>query len=332
MLKSSTKFHVQGLLFVFVLAGTGMTSSDRAEAQARIIDACSFITSWQPARRKCYEIWLRFCPLVTDADVRADCVAALQAAKAGQPLPAEVAKREPAQPTEEKIKPADGREASAASHDSATGETTTSVRNPDGSHTVTRTDADGNILERHVEPKTRPTMASATEPKTGITTTSLRNDDGSRTVTRTDASGKVLSTQVMPKNPASEISSKDVAGNTTRSVRNADGSRTVTITDAAGNLISKEVRPATKARKAKAEDKDKAAPQPGAKPRAKAPAGAITLPDFCSGIDNPIARKNCYGFGKMVRQLCNLLPPSREKIECKKITARIPERLGPFDG
>ena len=194
---------------------------------------------------------------------------------------------------------------------------------------MTRTDANGNILERHVEPRSRPATATATDPRTGITTRSVRNDDGSRTITRTDAAGKVLSTEVVARQGAAAASARDDAGNTTRSVRNADGSRTVTITDAAGNVISTEVRPPSTAARA---NPAAPAPQPAAQVRPPAPAGVKTLPDFCAGIGNPVARTNCYGFGKMVKQLCNLMPPSRERTECKSITARIPERLGPFDG
>lgn len=73
-----------------------------------------------------------------------------------------------------------------------TGITTTSVRNPDGTRTVTRKDRNGKVLSKKVVGKSV-ASASSTDKKTGITTTSVRNPDGTRTVTRTDKRGNILS-------------------------------------------------------------------------------------------------------------------------------------------
>ena len=81
---------------------------------------------------------------------------------------------------------------SASSTDLNTGETTTSVKNPDGSRTVTITDKDGDILSAKTISKS-PASASSTDLNTGETTTSVANPDGSRTITKTDAEGNVLS-------------------------------------------------------------------------------------------------------------------------------------------
>jgi len=81
---------------------------------------------------------------------------------------------------------------SASSTDLNTGEITTSVKNPDGSRTVTKTDKDGKLLSSKTIRKS-PASASSTDPNTGETTTSVANPDGSRTVTKADAEGNVLS-------------------------------------------------------------------------------------------------------------------------------------------
>ena len=81
---------------------------------------------------------------------------------------------------------------SANSTDKNTGITTTSVRNPDGTRTVAKTDRDGNILSTESVGKS-PASASSTDKNTGITTTSVRNPDGTRTVTETDKDGTILS-------------------------------------------------------------------------------------------------------------------------------------------
>jgi hypothetical protein len=59
---------------------------------------------------------------------------------------------------------------SAGSTDNKTGITTTSVKNPDGTRTVTRTDKDGNVLSKETVGKA-PASASSTDNNTGITTT-----------------------------------------------------------------------------------------------------------------------------------------------------------------
>ncbi len=82
--------------------------------------------------------------------------------------------------------------ASASTTDPKTGITTKSVKNPDGTRTITRTDKNGKVLSERTVGKTS-TSASMTDPETGITTKSVKNSDGSRTITRTDARGTVLS-------------------------------------------------------------------------------------------------------------------------------------------
>ena len=127
----------------------------------------------------------------------------------------------------------------ARSTDKTTGITTKSVRNPDGSHTVTKTDKDGNVLSSEKVGKP-PTSASSTDKNTGITTTSVKNPDGSRTVTKTDKDGNVLSKEKVGKSPAFASSKNRNTGETTTSVANPDGSRTLTRKDADGNVLSRE--------------------------------------------------------------------------------------------
>lgn len=117
----------------------------------------------------------------------------------------------------------------ASSTNTKTGATTTSVANPDGSHTVTKKDKTGKVVSRETVGKS-PAFASSTDNATGITTTSVRNRDGTRTVTRTDKTGKVLSRETRGKSPASASSTNNVTGITTTSVRNPDGSHKVTTT------------------------------------------------------------------------------------------------------
>lgn len=80
----------------------------------------------------------------------------------------------------------------ASSTDPSTGETITSVGNPDGTRTVTKTDKAGNILSRETVGNS-PDSASSTVQKTQVTTRSVANPDGSRTVTKTDKDGNILS-------------------------------------------------------------------------------------------------------------------------------------------
>jgi len=128
---------------------------------------------------------------------------------------------------------------SASSTEKQTGVTTTSKSNPDGTHTITKTDKDGNLLSKEkVGPQ--PASASSTDTSTGVTTTSVRNPDGSRTVTKTDKDGNLLSKEKVGPQPASASSTDTSTGITTTSVRNPDGSRTVTKTDKDGNVISRE--------------------------------------------------------------------------------------------
>ncbi|GBE42946.1 hypothetical protein BMS3Bbin10_01017 [bacterium BMS3Bbin10] len=128
--------------------------------------------------------------------------------------------------------------ASASSTDNKTGVTTKSVKNPDGTRTVTKTDKDGNVLSKETVGKS-PASASATDTKTGITTKSVRNPDGTRTVTRTDKDGNVLSKETVGKSPDSASSTDTKTGITTKSVKNPDGTRTVTKTDKNGEVISR---------------------------------------------------------------------------------------------
>ena len=80
---------------------------------------------------------------------------------------------------------------SASMTDPATGITTTSQGNPDGSRTVTKTDADGNVISEERMPARGEGLPSASsyDPKTGVTTTSQGNADGSRTVTKSEEVG-----------------------------------------------------------------------------------------------------------------------------------------------
>lgn len=136
--------------------------------------------------------------------------------------------------------------ATAGLTDPKTGITTTSVDNPDGSRTVTRTDRDGKVLSTEVVPAKSAATASSTDTKTGITTTSVDNPDGSRTVTRTDRDGKVLSTEIVPAKgagPTIASSTDPETGITTTSIGNPDGSHTVTRTDRDGKVLSTEMTP-----------------------------------------------------------------------------------------
>lgn len=312
---------------VAMLAGcaTLLTPTGASLAGTRIVDACSFITGWEPARLRCYDMWMRWCPLIGDADARASCTAVLQAAKAGLKPPSADRGNGRTAKAEGKDQKAPGKQSSVSSSDAESGVTTTSVRNADGSRTVTVTDASGKVLDTHVVPARAPASASATDPATGITTKSVRNDDGSRTVTRTDADGSVLSSHVVPATAPDEASATDQAGTTTRSVRNPDGSRTVTVTDSSGKALSTKTYPPSKDRKA-------AEPKPEKpKPNNPAPRGARTLSDFCTLVGDPAARENCYGFGAMVKTVCQLIGDPNGKSECIRITATMPDRIGPFD-
>jgi hypothetical protein len=128
---------------------------------------------------------------------------------------------------------------SASSTDKNTGVTTTSVKNPDGTRTVTRTGKDGKVLSEEKVGKS-PTSASSTDRKTGVTTKSVRNPDGTRTVTKTDKDGNILSRERVGKSPDSASSTVLKTQVTTKSVANPDGSRTVTTTDKDGNVLSRE--------------------------------------------------------------------------------------------
>ena len=128
---------------------------------------------------------------------------------------------------------------SASTTDKNAGITSTSVRNPDGTRTFTKTDRNGNVLSKEVVGKS-PASASSTDRKTGVTTTSVRNPDGTHTVTKTDKKGNILSREIVGKSPTSASSTDKKTGITTKSVRNPDGTRTVTKTDKNGNILSRE--------------------------------------------------------------------------------------------
>lgn len=322
-------FRNTALVAMLLGCATLLPQPGTALAGSRIIDACSFITSWEPARLRCYDMWMRWCPLIEDADARARCAAEVKAARSGLKTPSADLEQGETAKTESKDQKAPDEPSSASSSDADTGVTTTSVRNADGSRTVTLTDASGNVLDTHVVPAKAPVSASATDPATGITTKSVRNDDGSRTVTRTDADGNVLSSHSVPATAPDQASATDQAGTTSRAVRNPDGSRTVTITDADGKVLSTKTYPPPKDRKAA--KPEPAEPEPAPKPRNPAPDGARTVSDFCALIGNPTARENCYGFGKMVKSVCRLIGDPDGKSECLRITAAMPDRIGPFD-
>jgi len=318
------RLAIRRTTFAAVVAACALplTASAAAAGEARIVDACAFITTWEPARLRCYDIWLKWCPLIADADRRARCTAVLQAARAGVALPAAAPKKDA--PDTAKTGKAAGRQASASSRDPQTGVTTQSVRNADGSRTVTITGADGKVIEQHQVPANPPASMSATDRDTGVTTTSVRNEDGSRTVTRTGADGKVLSSDVVPAHAPAQASATGAAGTTTRSVRNADGSRTVTTTDAGGKVLSTRTVPPSKGRKAASP-----APEP-AKAKPPAPKGARTMSDFCAHIGDARGKASCYRFGKVVKTMCNFISDPKGHAECLRITARMPDPLGPY--
>ena len=93
-----------------------------------------------------------------------------------------------AKPAKKQRKPG---QPSASARNPETGHVTTSVRNRDGSRTVTVTDDRGRVISREVvdkpnpaprpRPRSRP-WASAYDPETGTRTTAIGNGDGSRTV------------------------------------------------------------------------------------------------------------------------------------------------------
>jgi len=128
---------------------------------------------------------------------------------------------------------------SASSTDTNTETITTSVKNADGTRTVTKTDKNGKVLSEETVGKS-PAFASSTDRKTGVTTKSVRNPDGTRTITKTDKDGIVLSKETVGKAAAS-ASSTDLKTNVTiKSVANPDGSRTVTTTGKDGIVLSRE--------------------------------------------------------------------------------------------
>ena len=128
---------------------------------------------------------------------------------------------------------------SASANDKKSETTMTSVRNPDGTRTVTKTDKNGKVLSKKIVGKS-PASASSTDTTTGVTTKSVRNPDGTRTVTKTDKNGNILSKKVVGKEPTSASATDSKTGITTKSIRNHDGTRTVTKTDRHGNVLSRE--------------------------------------------------------------------------------------------
>ena len=302
-----------------------VVAPDSARAGTRIVDACSYITGWEPARIACYDIWKRFCPMIADGGASAQCSAAIEDAKAGRTRPpSEKSATEEAESDNAGTQVAKPRSASASSTDEETGLTTTSERNADGSRTVTVTDSDGKVVSKETVPSSSRPSITMTDPASGISTTSVRNTDGSRTITRTDAEGNELSSRTVSGDEPAEASSTDPSGTTARSVRNADGSRTITVADADGNAISTRTEPAPGKRQ-KAEIAEKPAK---ANP---APQGAALLADFCAQIADGAGKDNCYGFGQMVKTMCQLIGDPNGKEECLRITASMPERLGPYD-
>jgi len=102
----------------------------------------------------------------------------------------------------------------ASSRDPGTGRTTTSVANPDGTHTVTVTDRDG----RPVSTETVDRFGNTVPPPQ----TEAPPPD--------DISGDI----------ADKLDQIDATGNMVEKVINADGTTTVTVTDSNGNPISTE--------------------------------------------------------------------------------------------
>ncbi len=118
----------------------------------------------------------------------------------------------------------------AGAYDPATGVTTASRMNADGTRTVTKTDRDGKVISRETfsPPGRGQASASAYDPQTGVTTTSRRARDGSHTVAQSrtwkDDKG-VEHTQVM-----------DNRGNQTEIVKQKDGSTLATQWDNNNNM------------------------------------------------------------------------------------------------
>ena len=233
----------------------GCTIEKTLEKMAEQIKATGFMTvgaSWKPLHIDMSEKW-ELKDLCDTGKIEEAGSGSGKEAKPDAPLVAEAEPKKDCKPgggllgamncVTKRIEGAGGSGAktpdSASSTDTNAGTTTTSVKNPDGSRTVTKTDKDGNVLSKKTVRKS-PTSASSTDKKTGVTTTSVRNPDGTRTVTKTDKDGNVLSRERVGKSPDSASSTVLNTGETTKSVANPDGSRTVTITDKDGNVLSRE--------------------------------------------------------------------------------------------
>lgn len=127
-----------------------------------------------------------------------------------------------------------------------TGEKTTSIENPDGSRTVTKTDKNGKVTSREVIGE-KPDIASSSDEETGITTTATENRDGTREVAETDPDVNRISRAGLDAARPDDLpflsATNPQTGVTTSSVLNEDGSRTVTKTDADGNILEQEEFP-----------------------------------------------------------------------------------------
>src|SRR6266550_2606900 len=152
------------------------------------------------------------------------------------------------------IEPASAASASASSYYPSTGRTTTSTANPDGSHTVTVTDAKGNSSST-VRGKRAPGIYVGdgnggykrydppAKPPAGPTGISVGDGNGGckpynppakppagpTGISVGDGNGGWKPYNPPPKLPASASSFDPSTGRTTTSTRNADGSHTVTV-------------------------------------------------------------------------------------------------------
>lgn len=129
----------------------------------------------------------------------------------------------------------------SSSYDAATGITTTSTRNEDGSHTVVKTDASGKIISSEVRGKAKePADASSFNPVMDITASSYKTPEGGRVISEAAANGAVILSNRAPQNQPAGESWRDLSSGNTASSQNSDGARAVTQTSSDGKGLSQE--------------------------------------------------------------------------------------------
>jgi len=133
---------------------------------------------------------------------------------------------------------------SGSATDTTTGITTHVQGHEGGGRTVTRTDADGNVIEKYDVPPPRPGRAEGeVRHPDGSTTHAVKEPGGPTVVTKRDASGNVTSTETIPPpgtQPPSGTGFDPGTGVTTHVVGLPGGGREVTRTGPDGKVISKE--------------------------------------------------------------------------------------------